>query len=353
MPLNIPNLDDRTFADLVEEAISMIPRYAPEWTNHNPSDPGVTLIELLAYFSEILIYRLNRVTRESKIAFLKLIRDVDTAEEQSLLQAPVQSVDEALREAVVNLSRPQRAVIAEDYEHLALTFAMRDPSGPKIARALCLIGRNLEERERANEETCHPGHVSVVVLPDMGYRHGGRGRFLELVRDELERKRLLTVRLHVTGPHYLFLAIGAKIRIIPGASVDEVKNKALKKLERRFDPFPGGGPDSQGWPFGRTVYLSEIFEQLEDMEEVVEIRGLRLHRLATSEREFLLDVSTVGIQIGVHSTVGADTRLGCFATADTDRLITDTAGRLIAVRLRAHELVKMDFSGLVFHSNIL
>ena len=64
MPLQIPNLDDRNFTDLVEEARSMIPQYAPEWTNQNASDPGITLIELLAYVSEMLIYRLNRVTRE-------------------------------------------------------------------------------------------------------------------------------------------------------------------------------------------------------------------------------------------------------------------------------------------------
>ena len=36
-----PKLDDRTFHDIVEEAISMIPRYSPEWTNHNASDPGI------------------------------------------------------------------------------------------------------------------------------------------------------------------------------------------------------------------------------------------------------------------------------------------------------------------------
>jgi len=52
-----PKLDDRTFDDIVDEAISMIPRYAPEWTNHNPSDPGITLIELAAWMTDLLIYR--------------------------------------------------------------------------------------------------------------------------------------------------------------------------------------------------------------------------------------------------------------------------------------------------------
>jgi hypothetical protein len=68
-----PKLDDRTFNDIVEEAIRMIPRYAPEWTNHNPSDPGITLIELAAWMTDLLIYRLNQVPDKNYVAFLNLL----------------------------------------------------------------------------------------------------------------------------------------------------------------------------------------------------------------------------------------------------------------------------------------
>lgn len=68
-----PKLDDRSFRDIVEEAISMIPRYAPEWTNHNPSDPGITLIELAAWMTDMLIYRLNQVPDKNYVAFLNLL----------------------------------------------------------------------------------------------------------------------------------------------------------------------------------------------------------------------------------------------------------------------------------------
>src|SRR6201995_2449164 len=68
-----PKLDDRTFNAIVEEAISMIPRYAPEWTNHNPSDPGITLIELAAWMTDLLIYRLNQVPDKNYVAFLNLL----------------------------------------------------------------------------------------------------------------------------------------------------------------------------------------------------------------------------------------------------------------------------------------
>ena len=68
-----PNLDDRSFEDIVQEAIRLIPQYCPEWTNHNPADPGVTLIELFAWMTEMTLYRLNRVPEKNFLAFLELM----------------------------------------------------------------------------------------------------------------------------------------------------------------------------------------------------------------------------------------------------------------------------------------
>ena len=68
-----PKLDDRTYADIVAEAMRLIPRYCPEWTNHNPSDPGITVLELAAWMTELILYRLNRVPEKNYLAFLDLI----------------------------------------------------------------------------------------------------------------------------------------------------------------------------------------------------------------------------------------------------------------------------------------
>ncbi|MFB2835652.1 putative baseplate assembly protein [Floridanema evergladense] len=67
------NLDDRTFNDLVEECILRIPRYCPEWTNHNPGDPGITLIELFAWLTDQMFMRFNQVPRRNYVAFLELL----------------------------------------------------------------------------------------------------------------------------------------------------------------------------------------------------------------------------------------------------------------------------------------
>ncbi len=66
-------LDDRRFQDLVSEARQRIHRACPEWTEHNVSDPGITLIELFAWMTEMTIYRLNRVPDKLHVALLELL----------------------------------------------------------------------------------------------------------------------------------------------------------------------------------------------------------------------------------------------------------------------------------------
>jgi predicted phage baseplate assembly protein len=73
MALPAPNLDDRRFQDLVDEAKRFVQRKCPEWTDHNVSDPGVTLIETFAFMTEQLAYRLNRVPDRLYVKFLELL----------------------------------------------------------------------------------------------------------------------------------------------------------------------------------------------------------------------------------------------------------------------------------------
>ncbi|MEO9137805.1 MAG: putative baseplate assembly protein [Jatrophihabitans sp.] len=73
MPLPAPELDDRKFQDIVDEAKRLIPRFCPEWTNHNVSDPGVALIELFAWMSEMVLYRVNQVPERLYVHFLNMV----------------------------------------------------------------------------------------------------------------------------------------------------------------------------------------------------------------------------------------------------------------------------------------
>ncbi|EDZ95128.1 MAG: putative baseplate assembly protein [Limnospira sp. PMC 1291.21] len=72
---NLPkaSLDDRTYEDLLQECLLRIPRYCPEWSNYNPSDPGITLLELFAWLMDQMLSRFNQLPRRNYVLFLELL----------------------------------------------------------------------------------------------------------------------------------------------------------------------------------------------------------------------------------------------------------------------------------------
>ncbi len=73
MSLKPPNLDNRDFKGLVREARNRIPQYLPEWTDWNESDPGITLLQLHAWLTETILYRLNQLPDLNYIKFLQML----------------------------------------------------------------------------------------------------------------------------------------------------------------------------------------------------------------------------------------------------------------------------------------
>lgn len=73
MPLYSPQLDDRTFAELVEEAKRRVQEASPEWTDLSPGDPGMVLLEAFAYLTETTIYRLNQLPDKVYVELLRLL----------------------------------------------------------------------------------------------------------------------------------------------------------------------------------------------------------------------------------------------------------------------------------------
>jgi hypothetical protein len=73
MPIILPRLDDRRFDDLVRDGIAHARETCPEWTDFTAGDPGVTLIEVFAFLTDALLYRLNRVPPKLQLALLNLV----------------------------------------------------------------------------------------------------------------------------------------------------------------------------------------------------------------------------------------------------------------------------------------
>ena len=68
-----PNLFERRFQDLMEIGRAKLPSLAPEWTDHNAHDPGITLMELLAYTAEAQLYSLSRLRRDERVAYAAML----------------------------------------------------------------------------------------------------------------------------------------------------------------------------------------------------------------------------------------------------------------------------------------
>ena len=123
MPLPVPNLDDRTFDQLVTEARTLIPKHFPTWTDHNPSDPGITLLELFASLIEAAIYQINRVPERSLEHFAALV---------GVARKPDEPIAETLRQALEALERQDRAITVEDFERLQRTSLRSSSSQPHL-----------------------------------------------------------------------------------------------------------------------------------------------------------------------------------------------------------------------------
>lgn len=319
MPITLPNLDDRSYSDLVEEVRALIPVYAPEWTNHNPSDPGVTLVELFAYLTEMMLYRLDRVTDANVLAFLRLLN------EPGWQPAPGRSLAENVRDTVLLLRRPYRAVTCEDFEWLASEASGALDEGEaalagRVARALCVPDRNLEEEDAALRYSPRPGHVSVIIVPKAPPENAAPEPTPELVRrvaEHLAVRRLVTTRVHVAGPRYFKLTVRLALVLAPDAltlTEEQVRAPAARAVRRFLHPLEGG-PEGRGWPFGRDVYVSELYELLDVLPGVDYVT-----RVTDAKTGRELDELAV-------------------AAEDAGRLRRNASGELTSVRVEADELV--------------
>lgn len=279
MPLELPNLDDRTYDDLLKEALSLIPTYAPEWTNHNPSDPGIALIELFAHLSEMLLYRLNRVTDANILTFLTLLNGPDWQ--------PTQDLGEEVQLAVVKLRTRYRAVTQEDYQLLSTVdfnawLTQTQQNIGQIQRAHCVVERNLALNQESDRRQPAPGHVSVIILPTNGESSANElgpqpdelgpqptGIQRQTLWNYLDERRTLTTRLHVVGA--IYAPVSAEILVVCYAdALANILRLQISEAIRQFlSPLPvSNSANNQGWSFGRDVYVSEFYELLEKLEGV-------------------------------------------------------------------------------------
>jgi predicted phage baseplate assembly protein len=163
MTLPRPDLDNRTFAQLVSESIAQINRLAASWTDYNASDPGITLIELIAWLSEQNLYRASRITPEMSRAFLRLVG-------VSLHPAGIAQTVILLRNAgVAAIGLPERTQVSDPLG--AVMFETRDPVTVSPAALVQVLtgGGTLRDVTAENAEIFDPSKdARIGTYPPFG-----------------------------------------------------------------------------------------------------------------------------------------------------------------------------------------
>ncbi|MFO7995875.1 MAG: putative baseplate assembly protein [Dehalococcoidia bacterium] len=157
-----------------------------------------------------------------------------------------------------------RAVTNEDFEHLALE------ASPRVARAKCISPGGT-----ADMESPPPGTVRLLLVPSISdgesYIPIERLAVPRQVRDEvrsyLDERRLLATRLDIDTARYVPVAVVAKVKARRGSSHQKVAADVEKRLYNYINPICGG-MDRTGWPFGRSLSLSELYAALQEIPRV-------------------------------------------------------------------------------------
>jgi uncharacterized phage protein gp47/JayE len=204
--------------------------------------------------------------------------------------AETATLDEMLEIGPAMISHRNRAVTVEDFEWLA------KQASRKVVKVRCLPNTN-------NKKQTEIGWVTVVIVPDSL----DAKPFPSL---ELRRKVRLYLELHsantlssakhiyVNGPFYTDISVSVDVFVNSIDVATEAEREVRRKLNSFFHPLTGG-PEGQGWDFGRDISASDIYAMLEDVDGVDHVENLKFNYNGTTgedtvevQRDFL--VATTG-----------------------------------------------------------
>lgn len=184
-----------------------------------------------------------------------------------------ESLDAAMVRMPAMLRSRERAVTESDFEFLA-----RQALPASIGRVKCLQPRPAEAGRVA------PGQIYVLVIPRVqNPAYYLRPAELEPAEADMRRlsefldeRRLLTTRLDIRSPAYRWVAVKAQLRPSPGADRAQVEADILARLYHFLNPLVGG-PDGNGWPFGRDLFVSDVYQSLQGMPNIQFIRNVEMY----------------------------------------------------------------------------
>ena len=282
MPIQIPDLDDRNYDQLLNETYGVIARYFPEYAEIGPSDPAMALNELFCFLFDVAVYQQNRITPAAWKNFAALL---------GIKVEYERSPEDALRQVLAKLSRIERAVTPGDMEVII-----------KKASADGNICNAPVQRVFVRTTPGEPVQVFIYQNPKALVSVPRKERPMKLQQDVrnlyafLRERSPLGTRLYLTHAPLLDFDIRAEIvkRLDTTISGDNLKREAQNKLEAFFSPLIGGDKGT-GWEFGKAVSRGDIFTLLEGISGVDHVRSLHIKK---SNEDSFTALDTLALEEG-------------------------------------------------------
>ena len=189
-------------------------------------------------------------------------------------------------------------------------------------RSRCIPRRNLEAEALGAPVAETPGHISVMIAPFAEAVLASDTELLQKVREYLEPRRLLTTQVHIVSPRYVSFGIQLTLVLKPDMYEDPARSAAIQALQEFYDPLTGG-ENGEGWLFGRSAYVSELYQLLDTLPGIDYVTRSMDPQTNQPLDEF---------------------------TADPSRALRNEQGDLIAIKLQPNELI--DPAQLTFNLTI-
>lgn len=192
-----------------------------------------------------------------------------------------ESLEEAKMRAAHELRAQHRAVTAEDYENLA------QGASRSVARVKCITPGE-------GPKAPPPGTVDLLIVPaahdalrarDLSKLYVDQETVKQLV-SHLDRYRLLTTTLRVKEPNYVGIKVYAEIVPAEYSRPEVVQARVDERLRNLITPLALGaseqdqkdglGADWEGWPFGRDLFVAEIYSMIQSVPGVKHVLEVQL-----------------------------------------------------------------------------
>ncbi|RYF90309.1 MAG: hypothetical protein EON95_17215 [Caulobacteraceae bacterium] len=358
--LDLPVLSQKDYAALVKELTASIPRYSDNWTDYNFSDPGTTLLQLLAWLGDITLYRIDTVPNVLYLNFAywlvgaaaealeTLVEDLESevlknaqgntlylGDDPTPLDPPRLKLAQYLlaiqngapldlttlrQNAIAFWATPYRAVSEDDFILLTRQVTA-DPTTYQRYVIERVVARARQPAMEVLPITMYPIGYSVSVQPAKGDGPALQvlsatiqsGTLLNVsfdyqtlcpaVAQYLNPRRLLGTPVTVAPPTYNPVTLDIHLAVLPQADPAAVLNAVFNAVVAFVSPTTGGA-DGTGWPYGRGLTNDDV------LSVVAQVPGIDHSQPIHVNAQTLFGYTVGESTVGVTSLLGPGYELG-------------------------------------------